>query len=170
MNDATRTKRVGDTTAGIGRIELRTEQARQVARPEPLTVQRGTPLGEALRQMQAARGETVLVCDGHRLVGIFTEHDVLTRVIGRDAPADGSIDEFMTADPHTIDADATLHAALTAMERGGYRNLPLVEEDGTLVALLRQQDVLGYVAEAFPQEILNLPPRPHQLMEEPEGA
>jgi hypothetical protein len=55
------------------------------------------------------------------------------------------------------------------MEAGGYRNLPLVE-DGQVVGLLRQHDLLDYIAEAFPQEILNLPPRPHQLMEEPEGA
>jgi CBS-domain-containing membrane protein len=59
---------------------------------------------------------------------------------------------------------------MQAMERGGYRNLPLVDDDGDLVGLLRQQDLLEYIAEAFPQEILNLPPRPHQTMEEPEGA
>ena len=41
---------------------------------------------------------------------------------------------------------------------------------GTVVGLLRQQDLLEYIAEAFPQEILNLPPRPHQTMEEQEGA
>ena len=56
------------------------------------------------------------------------------------------------------------------MEQGQFRNVPLVESDGTVVGLLRQQDLLEYVAEAFPQEILNLPPRPHQTMEEPEGA
>ncbi|MDP8905676.1 MAG: CBS domain-containing protein [Chloroflexota bacterium] len=167
---ARHTKQLGDTAARIGRLELRTEPARLVARPEPLSVRRGTPLGEALRQMQQAQGEALLVCDGRRLVGIFTEHDVLTRVIGRNVPADRPIDELMTAQPRTLHADATLHDALAAMENGGYRNLPLVDTDGAPVALLRQQDVLAYVAEAFPQEILNLPPRPHQLMEEPEGA
>jgi CBS domain containing-hemolysin-like protein len=46
----------------------------------------------------------------------------------------------------------------------------LIDEDGGIVGLLRQQDLLEYIAEAFPQEILNLPPRPHQVMEEQEGA
>jgi CBS domain-containing protein len=170
LSSTPRTKRLGDTAAGVGRLELRTERARAVCRPEPLTVQRGTPLAQALHEMQQARGETLLVCEGRRLVGIFTEHDVLTRIVGRDLSPDQPIDGLMTPDPHTIEADATLHQALAAMERGGYRNLPLVEADGTLAGLLRQQDVLSYVAEAFPQEILNLPPRPHQLMEEPEGA
>jgi CBS domain-containing protein len=163
-------KAPGRTAAAPTPIELRTESARTVARPEPLSVQLGTPLAEALRQMQQARGETLLVCDGRRLAGIFTEHDALTRVIGKTVDMSQLIDQFMTADPRTIDAGATLHQALRVMEEGPYRNLPLVDGAGNLVALLRQQDVLEYVAEAFPQEILNLPPRPHQLMEEQEGA
>ena len=56
------------------------------------------------------------------------------------------------------------------MESGHYRNLPLIDDAGKVVGMLRQQDLLSYVAEAFPQEILNLPPRPHQTMEAPEGA
>jgi CBS-domain-containing membrane protein len=60
--------------------------------------------------------------------------------------------------------------AMRVMETGHYRNLPLVDPAGVVVGMLRQQDLLEYVAEAFPQEILNLPPRPHQLMEAPEGA
>jgi len=45
-----------------------------------------------------------------------------------------------------------------------------LDETGAPTGLLRQQDIVEYVAEAFPQEILNLPPRPHQVMEEQEGA
>jgi CBS domain-containing protein len=163
-------KAPGRTATAVSRLELRNESARNVARPEPLAVQLGTSLGEALRQMQQARGEALLVCEGTRLAGIFTEHDALMKVIGQDVDISRPIDEFMTGDPRTVDAAATLLEALAAMEEGPYRNLPLVDSTGNLVALLRQQDVLEYVAEAFPEEILNLPPRPHQLMEEPEGA
>ena len=92
------------------------------------------------------------------------------KVIGQSVDTTQPIDQLMTRNPRSIGADATLHEALAAMEEGPYRNLPLVDGAGNLVALLRQQDVLEYVAEAFPEEILNLPPRPHQLMEEPEGA
>ena len=133
-------------------------------------MQLGTPLGDALHQMQQARGEALLVCERSRLIGIFTEHDALMKVISQVVDLTRPIDEFMTRGPRTIDAGATLHEALAAMEEGPYRNLPLVDSTGNLVALLRQQDVLEFVAEAFPEEILNLPPRPHQLMEEQEGA
>jgi CBS domain-containing protein len=168
--DTRSTKSLGNTTATVSRMELRTERVRVLARPDPRMIDMGTPLRDALTAMQQGHGDTLLVCDGRRLAGILTERDVLHRVIGRDADLDRPVDEFMTADPDTLGAGATLFEALTMMERGGYRNLPLVDEDGDIVALLRQQDLLEYVAEAFPQEILNLPPRPHQTMEEPEGA
>jgi CBS-domain-containing membrane protein len=76
----------------------------------------------------------------------------------------------MTANPQTLGADAPLIDALRKMEAGAYRNVPLVDDGGQVVGVLRQQDLLEYVAEAFPQGILNLPPRPHQQMEEPDGA
>jgi len=163
-------KSAGHTAEAPTKLELRTELARNVARPEALAVQVGTSLGDGIRQMQQANGEALLVVDGQRLVGIFTEHDALKKVIGQPVELSRPIDEFMTHGPRTIDAGATLVEALRTMEEGPYRNLPLVDRDGNLVAMLRQQDVLEFVAEAFPQEILNLPPRPHQLMEEQEGA
>jgi hypothetical protein len=46
----------------------------------------------------------------------------------------------------------------------------VVDDDGLLVGVVRPQDVLRYLAEAFPEELLNLPPRPHQQMEQPEGG
>jgi CBS domain-containing protein len=170
LDDIRRTKRLGDTTATISRMELRSERVRVLARPHPRTVSSSAPLSEALRQMRAGHGEAVLVQDGDRLLGILTERDVLERILGRGVDSARAVADFMTAQPDTLRADATLLEAMQAMERGGYRNLPLVDELGSLVGLLRQQDLLEYVAEAFPQEILNLPPRPHQLMEEPEGA
>jgi CBS-domain-containing membrane protein len=56
------------------------------------------------------------------------------------------------------------------MDHGGYRHVPLVDGGGRIAGLLRQQDILAYVAEAFPESILNLPPRPHQRLQEQDGA
>ena len=50
------------------------------------------------------------------------------------------------------------------MQTGRYRNVPLVDDDGRLVGVVRQTDILKYLAESFPEELLNLPPRPHQRM------
>ncbi len=105
-----------------------------------------------------------------RLAGIVTERDVLMKVLGSDVDTSGPVEGIMTADPETLTADGSLREALVMMEQGHYRHIPLVEDDGSVVGILSQQDVLEYVAEAFPQEILNLPPRPHQKMEQEEGG
>lgn len=170
MQGTLHVKSIGDTTASASRHELRTEKARAVARVAPAIVPPGTSLRDALREMRDGGGNAVLICDGDSLIGILTERDVLTRILGGGADQSRPVDEFMTAKPRTLSADATLLEAMRAMEGGHFRHVPLVDTDGTLVGLLRQQDLLAYVAEAFPQEILNLPPRPHQKMEEPEGA
>ena len=167
--NAEHVKSVGDTAARVGRIELRTEKARVLAH-EPGTVQAGATLGEALAVMRAHGGDAVLVLKDRGLVGILTERDVLNRVLGMDVDESRAVDDFMTASPRTLDAEATLIEAMKQMDQGHFRNVPLVDGEGLVVGILRQLDLLEYVAEAFPEEILNLPPRPHQLMDQPEGA
>jgi CBS domain-containing protein len=120
--------------------------------------------------MQQAKGDCLLICEDRKLVGIITERDILMKVLGKEADPDQEVDAFMTPNPDTLTLEDTVSAALEMMERGGYRNIPLLGRDGEVAGLLRSQDVLEYVAEAFPEEVLNLPPRPHQKMEEPEGA
>ena len=170
IQGSARTKSASQTTTSIGRIELRKEKARALARPDPATVTPQMALREALAQMREHGGDAILVKENGRIAGILTERDVLTRVFGAEVDEARPVSEFMTSDPHTLSADASLLEAMQAMESGHYRNVPLVEQDGTVIGLLRQQDVIEFIAEAFPQEILNLPPRPHQLMDQPEGA
>ena len=51
-----------------------------------------------------------------------------------------------------------------------FRNVPVVDDDRRLVGVVRQVDILKFLAESFPEELLNLPPRPHQRMEQAEGG
>lgn len=170
MDGSAQTKSIGRTSAGVSRVDLRNEKVRAVAQQEPITVAPDAPLDHALTKMRSGGGEALLIIDNGRLVGILTERDVLIRILGRDVDVSRPVSDFMSGEPRTLSADATLLEAMTAMEGSHYRNLPLVDDGGQVVGMLRQQDLLAYVAEAFPQEILNLPPRPHQTMEAPEGA
>jgi CBS domain-containing protein len=133
-------------------------------------VQSGTSIGDAIAAIQANKGDCLLVCNGDRLVGILTERDILLKVLARGVDPDALVDGYMTRDPETLTSDSTVVEALQLMERGGYRNIPLKDPDGRIEGVLRQKDILEFVAEAFPQEILNLPPRPHQVMTEADGG
>jgi CBS-domain-containing membrane protein len=76
----------------------------------------------------------------------------------------------MTTEPKTLDLDDTIRDAIVLMETGRYRNVPMIDEERRLVGVVRQSDIIKYLAESFPEELLNLPPRPHQRMKAPEGA
>jgi CBS domain-containing protein len=163
-------KAPGATTERISRAQLRTERIKTLGHRDPVTVASGTPLRAAIATMQANDGEPILIADGARLVGVLTERDVMLKVLGRDGILDEPVDGVMTRDPRTLTSESTVGEALELMESGRYRTVPLLDETGAPTGLLRQQDIVEYVAEAFPQEILNLPPRPHQVMEQQEGA
>jgi CBS domain-containing protein len=146
-----------------------------VSRREPVTVRPGTPLAECLAAIRRTGvGDSVLVTDeSGRLLGVLTERDIFGRLTGSDVgPVDLSapVEAEMTRDPHTLRLDSPVRAAIELMATGRYRNVPIVDDDGRVVGIVRPLDVLRYLAEAFPKELLNLPPRPHQTMEAPEGA
>jgi CBS domain-containing protein len=163
-------KRAGDTTEALTRRELRSEKLKALGHRDPVIVAPGSSISDAVAAMQQNNGEAVLVCDGPRLLGILTERDVLLKVMAHGVEPDAEVDRFMTARPDSLTAESTVEEALRMMERGGYRTIPLLDPEGRPAGVLRQQDILAFVAEAFPQEILNLPPRPHQVMDQAEGG
>ena len=76
----------------------------------------------------------------------------------------------MTTEPRTLRLHQSVGDAMALMRTGRFRNVPLVDDEGRLVGVVRQVDILKFLAESFPEELLNLPPRPHQRMEQPEGG
>jgi CBS domain-containing protein len=113
----------------------------------------------------------VLVVDEDRhLLGVLTERDIFGRLIETGEDLSQPVETMMNTQPRRLSLDSTVRDAIALMETGRYRNVPLVDGDGVVVGIIRQQDILRYFAEAFPEELLNLPPRPHQLMKEAEGA
>jgi CBS domain-containing protein len=166
-------KRLGHTTERISPATFRRQQVYALGRREPATVTPDRSLGEAIAAMQAGETRSVLVTDReNRLVGVFTERDVVLRVLSKTATADLAqpIERYMTKNPQSVRIDDQLGDALAIMEQHGYHGLPVVDDQGRVAGHLDSRDVLEYIAEAFPQEVLNLPPRPHQRMEHPEGA
>ena len=166
-------KRLGHTTERISPATFRHERLGALARREPTTIERTASLAAAIKALQAGATRSVLITerDG-RLVGILTERDVVGRVLAADRPADADapVEQYMSPLQDSLTLEAGLGEALELMTRGGYQGLPLVDDARRVAGHLDGRDILEYIAEAFPQEVLNLPPRPHQLMEQPEGA
>jgi CBS domain-containing protein len=153
---------------------LADEKLKDLSRRDPVTVRPGTSLAECVAAIQrSGTGDSVFVTtpDG-RLAGVLTERDIFGRLVdpAGDVDLERPVESLMTTRPHTLTLEQSVRDAIDLMQTGRYRNLPIVDGEGLLVGVVRPQDVLKYLAEAFPEELLNLPPRPHQQMEQPEGG
>ena len=136
-----------------------------------VTVPPGTTIGQAARIMKDHRVGCVLVEDGGKLIGIFTERDILTKLVGTGYdPAKVAVDGVMTRNPETLTPEDPIAFALQQMSVGGFRHVPLVDPDGHPVGILSVKDIVDYLAEHFPQEILNIPPEPGRQPRIPEGG
>jgi CBS domain-containing protein len=143
---------------------------RRLKPPPAVVVERGTPLGEAIRRMQEDRLRCVLVVEEGRLVGIFTERDVLTRTLIPAADPSAPVDEFMSPDPTTIGAETTVAEAIRAMVEGWHRHLPVVDDRGRPRSLLTARRITGYLVDHFPESVHNLPADPSSAPAAPHGA
>ncbi len=146
-----------------------------VSTRDPVIVAPGTPLRDCVAAIQrTGTGDSVFVKDADgRLVGVLTERDIFGRLVGGDVgpiDLDQPVESLMTTQPQHLHLDETIRDAIALMQTGRYRNVPLLDDEDHLIGVVRPQDILKYLAEAFPEELLNLPPRPHQQMEKPEGG
>jgi CBS domain-containing protein len=112
----------------------------------------------------------VLVCRGERLLGIFTERDLLRRVLAVGGSLDVPLVECMTPQPVVVQRSESIGMALKRMEEGGYRHLPVVDCSGRPVGVLSVKRIVHYLVEHFPSTIHCLPPDPEAFPLEPEGA
>ena len=108
-----------------------------------LTVEAGAPLTDAVRSMDDRRVGAVLVLEGERLVGVFTERDVL-RAVAHGLVPEATVGEWMTRGPETIEPDETAEHAAVLMIHGGFRHLPVVD-DGKVVGILSIRDLMRSV-------------------------
>lgn len=148
------------------------EKLKVLSGRDPLTVRPGTSVQACLSLIrQTGVADSVFVTDdAGRLLGVLTERDIFARLVGPNAELDQPVERLMVDHPNTLHLDQPVRRALELMQTGKFRNVPLVDDDGVLVGVVRPVDVLKYLAEAFPEELLNLPPRPHQRMVATEGA
>ncbi|KAK7058275.1 hypothetical protein VNI00_001906 [Paramarasmius palmivorus] len=114
------------------------------SRTQPATVGPKTTVREVAKLMKERRTTAVCVMEGNagagvhpRIAGIFTSKDVVLRVIAAGLDATRcSVVRVMTPHPDTAPPTLSIHESLKKMHNGHYLNLPVVEGDGRLVAIV----------------------------------
>ena len=138
--------------------------------PDPLAVDVDVTVVAAVNIMNEKRTGCVLVQKDGKLVGIFTERDVLRKVIFRDGNNSMKVDAVMTRDPETLPPNASVAYALNKMSVDGYRHIPIVDKAGKAVGVVSVKDIIHFVVELFPADVLNLPSDPDKVIPKTEDG
>ena len=126
-----------------------------------VTIGSSATLQDAVDLMNDRRIGALLVVDGGKITGIFTERDVLTKIVGRQLKlGDHKVADYMTKDPETLPESAIVAFALNKMVIGGFRHVPVVDKDGRATGIVSMREIMDNLVDHFSEVILNLPPEP----------
>jgi CBS domain-containing protein len=136
-----------DATAGLVRSVME-DNLSHLDQMETLTVRPEDPVLEVARRMRNAQTGCALVLDDEgKLVGIFTEHDVLNKLVSVEAEVqDVSVNELMSGNPEALRESDSVAAALNKMAMGQYRHVPIARDDGSY-SVASIKSVLKYIAQ-----------------------
>lgn len=128
---------------------------------EPVLIESPAPVLEAVQLMSERHVGCVLVVRAGKLKGIFTDRDVVSRVVAAGIdPAKTAVRRVMTPAPETLRTTDSIAFALNLMSLGGYRHIPLVDKAGVPVGTVSVKDIIVYLVGFFPKSVINLPPAP----------
>jgi CBS domain-containing protein len=148
---------------------LRSETVSRLHPSQPWLVQATQPVSDAVKLMREKKVGCVLVCEQRRVVGIFTERDLLRRVIAHGKSLDTPISAYMTSNPICVNPKDSIGCAIKRMQKGGYRHLPVVIDERP-VGILSVKRIVHYLVEHFPTMVYNLPPHRQPVPPRREGA
>ena len=156
----------------VGRQFLETK-IRDLKPQAAVTIAADATVAKALDLMRRKKVGAVMVVSKkrpRRLVGIFSERDLLNRAMAKGGYGRLAVSKVMTADPQALRPQDSCAYALNKMSMGRFRHIPLVDENRVPVGMLSIRDVIDFVVELVPEQVLNLPPEPDlEVHKAPDG-
>ncbi len=137
---------------------------RLVQAPSTLSVQ------DAIKLMQDHKAGYIVIAEKKKCVGIFTETDVVRKVLEQNVDWKRPVKDFMTPAPVCLKPDDSVGEAIDSMGKNRFYHIPLVNDSGELVQVISVRTLIRFLAEFYAAEVLNLPPDPNQVMKTPEGG
>jgi CBS domain-containing protein len=154
----------------INERSLRVIEVMAIELEVPLVLDGSCSVSGTIEAMRDRRLGYALITDEDKLAGIFTERDVLLSVLDESEVLQQPVAKLMTPAPVCVHARDTVWRVVSLMHEGGFRQIPVVDEEQRVLACVRHKDIAGYLVDHFAEHILNLPPDPEQLATTPEGA
>jgi signal-transduction protein with cAMP-binding, CBS, and nucleotidyltransferase domain len=101
----------------------------------------------AIRQMHESGADCLLVCEGDRLQGIFTDRDAVVKAMDKRL-ALYTVADFMTPDPVVLRSEDTIAVAIHKMAVGGFRHIPITD-DGRPIGVVAAADVFRHLVRSL---------------------
>jgi CBS domain-containing protein len=152
------------------RDSLIRDRVRDLQIKAPVCVTPDASIHDAIESMKREQVGCVLVQEGDKLEGLFTERDVLTRVLSRGVSLSEPVRSVMTTNPDVVSLDDSVAHVITRMNAGGYRHMPAVNEFGVPIGTVSVRRVVQYLVEYFPETVYNQPPDPSVIHTTREGG
>ena len=149
---------------------LKIESVARLNPTPPRQVDGALSVADTVEMMRREGVGCLLVVRDAKLIGIFTERDLLSRVLAPGKSLDVLIQDVMTPDPVTVEPKDSIRTAVKRMQGGNYRHLPVVDDANRPVGILSAKRIVHYLVEHFPNTIYNQPPDPQQVPDTAEGA
>jgi CBS domain-containing protein len=151
-------------------VHLNNETVAELEPPAGLRVSPTTSVRETVELMQQNRSGCALICEGNKLVGIFTEQDYLRRVVGKGRDLNSAVSECMSRNPATVRATDSIATLIRRIHDGRYRRIPVVSDRDELVGCVTVRNLVRHLAEHFPAAVYNLAPVSKPMQHNREGA
>jgi CBS domain-containing protein len=135
------------------------------------TLDVGATVGEAVDVMQRNNFGSVLVTKRGKLAGIVTERDILNKVVGKMERFQARpVAHVMTPDPLRLRPEDMIAHVMNSMHVGGYRHVPIVNEKDQPVSVVSIKDVMSFILDYFPEDVVNTVAEPYRGPAQREGA
>jgi len=110
------------------------------------TVTENTKIEEIINILQSSNIGSVVIVEQERVIGIFTERDLLTKLTGNmDGHRKDPVGKFMTRDPKSVEESTAVTKVLELMHEGHFRHVLVVNNKQELVGIISIKDMLTYL-------------------------
>jgi CBS domain-containing protein len=151
-------------------VALKERKIYQIVNPRLIQAPPDISVRHAIMLMQANKSGYVVISKNKKVLGIFTEKDVVLKVLEKEVDWSKPVSEFMTTGLNILSLKDSVGQAIDLMGESRFYYIPLVNEEKELVNVLSVRTLIRFLAEFYPTEVFNLPPKINQVMETPEGG
>lgn len=150
--------------------EVKERKISEIINPRLVKAPPSISVKDAIVLMQKNKSGYVVIAERNKVSGLFTETEIVRKILGEKINWDAPVSEFMNPSPATASPDDSVLQAMTLMVKTEVYHLPLVNAKQELVNVISVRTLIRYLASFYPTEIYNLPPNLDQIMRSPEGG